>query len=508
MMSSVFLSRIIGLFREMVLAGYGGTSAEMDVYITSFIIPDLLNHFLAGGFLSITFIPIFQRYIAENRNNDAWESFSNLFCTGSLLFLAVVPVIMFFTPNLVHLFGPHISQGHNFDLTVRLTRIILPAQLFFYWGAFFSAVQMAQKKFFLPALLPLVYNAGIIAGGLVLVPRIGVEGFAWGVVAGALAGNIMLQLPGALAAGMRFNLRINLFHPDLRLYIVKSLPLILGLGLSFSNEFFFRYFGSHLSEGATSSVNYAFRTMMIVVAIFGQASGVALFPFLSQLAAEKKFGEMAEMLNNLLTRIAQYLVPASILLMLTARNVISLLFERGKFDTASTDSTASLLILYLAGSFFFSASIIIARAFYAMQNMILPMVVSTGVALITVPLYIGLSSAAGATGIVAAAVAGMVLQFAVLFGIWNRKFGSLQTIIREGAALLKICGCTAGAALAGKAITHFFTIDESVSLPTILSNLKAIMLIALPYLLTLVLLYHFFGIQKLDSLLKRLHLRT
>jgi putative peptidoglycan lipid II flippase len=255
MMGSVLLSRIMGMVREMVLAHLLGISAEMDAYVASFIIPEFLNHFLAGGFLSITFIPIFQKYVLKGEREKAWRVFSNLLTVGSCVFIILIALAFVFTDPIVGLLGRHISEGPRRELTVHLTRIIIPAQLMFYWGAFFMAVQYAQHRFFLPALSPLFYNLGIIACGWLLFPWCGVSGFAWGVFIGAFLGNVAIQLPGALLVGMRFRFRFDLKDKDLSRYIILTLPLIVGLSMTFSDEVFFRFFGSFLGSGGLASVN-------------------------------------------------------------------------------------------------------------------------------------------------------------------------------------------------------------------------------------------------------------
>ena len=326
--------------------------------------------------------------------------------------------------------GSHIADPARRVITVRLTRIILPAQIFFYWGAFLSAVQMAHQRFFLPALAPLVYNLGIILGGIILGPVLGIEGFAWGVLAGALAGNFLLQMPGAVKAGIKFRVRFDLTDPDLIKYVCLTIPLILGLGLTFSNEVFFRFFGSFLGEGGTASINYALRTMMIIVAVFGQASGVAFFPFISQLAVEKKYERMTVLLNTVLTKIALYLLPLSGIMIVLAHETIGVLFQHGKFDAASTSATAPVLSVYLLGAFGFSAVMIINRSFYAMQNTLLPMIVSTVAAVLSLPLYWLFCKTMGASGIALAAVLGMTSQFIVLYVIWIKAYWERESTVK------------------------------------------------------------------------------
>ena len=501
MMGSVLLSRIFGLLREMVLAKYGGTSFEMDAYVTSFIIPELLNHFLAGGFLSITFIPIFQRHLVDNRHDRAWESCSNLLCIGTLFFIIIIPVTFIFTPDILTVLGPHIKEPKNYLLTVKLTRIILPAQLFFYWGAFLSAVQMTRKRFFLPALAPLGYNGGIILGGIMLGPRFGIEGFAWGVLLGALFGNFLLQLPGAIGCGMKFSFRCNLLDPDVAIYLRKTIPLILGLSMTFSNELFFRFFGSFLPEGGTSSVNYALRTTMMIVAVFGQASGVAFYPFLTQLAAEKKFDAMVSLLDTVMRKIALYLIPLSAVLLVLARPVIAVLFERGRFNAQSSIETASVFSIYIIGSFSFSAAMIIARSFYAMQNMILPMAISTGTALITIPLYLIFSREYGARGIAIAAVLGMTIQFAILYSIWFHRLSSLKHLRGELVFFAKIIAVSALSVLPALMIRQWVASLIYFENP-LLKNGCIILSVALPMLGLVFFLYDQLGLQRFRESLK------
>ncbi|MBT4088283.1 MAG: murein biosynthesis integral membrane protein MurJ, partial [Deltaproteobacteria bacterium] len=266
MMISIFLSRVIGLVREMIIAYIGGAGGEVDAYQVAFIFPEILNHILASGFLSITFIPIFSGYLVRNENEEGWRVFSLILtCFGTLL-LILIAVAMVFTPELMTLAGFRDQQLS--DSAVRMTRIILPAQFFFFVGGILMAVQFAREKFLIPALAPLIYNFGIIAGGVILSPWLGMEGFSWGVLGGALIGNCLIQILGARGIGMRFKLSFQFSHPDLKKYVLLSLPLMLGLTMTFSTELFSRLFGSYLPAGSVSSLNYSLRIMYVLVGIF------------------------------------------------------------------------------------------------------------------------------------------------------------------------------------------------------------------------------------------------
>jgi len=448
MMGSVLLSRVMGMVREMALAHLLGTNLEMDAYVASFIIPEFLNHFLAGGFLSITFIPIFQKYMLGGQHEKSWRVFSNLMSIGSVAFIVLIIVAIIFTDQIIGLLGHHISQGPQRVLTVRLTRIILPAQLFFYWGAFLMAVQYANHRFFLPALAPLFYNFGIIACGWLLYRICGVAGFAWGVLVGAFLGNVAMQLPGALRVGMKFRFVFNVSDADFKKYLLLTLPLIVGLGMTFSNEVFFRFFGSFLGTGGLSCINYSLRTMLPLVGVFGQASGVASYPFLSRLAVEQKTAEMNQLLNSIVLKIGVYLIPISAIMMVLAEQIIAILFQHGRFTAASTQSTAPVLVLYLAGAFFFAASTIVMRNYYAKQNTVFPMVMCTIIAVLSIPGYLVLSQKLGARGIALAASLAMFTQFTLLYWIWSAREANMPGLIKTITTIFKVTAISAVGALA------------------------------------------------------------
>ncbi|MGD9139052.1 MAG: lipid II flippase MurJ, partial [Desulfobacterales bacterium] len=229
MMASVFLSRLSGFFRLMVIAYIGGRSGDVDAYQMAFFIPEILNHMVASGFLSITFIPIFSRYLAENRETQGWRVFSIVLTGFGSLLLLFIGIAYLFTPQLVGLVAQGRTDPVFRDNVIRMTRIIIPAQFFFFTGGLFMAVQFAKEKFLIPALAPILYNLGIISGGIFLSSRFGMEGFSWGVLAGALIGNFAVQYWGARRVGMKFTPVFDFKHPDLKKYIKLTLPLMFGL---------------------------------------------------------------------------------------------------------------------------------------------------------------------------------------------------------------------------------------------------------------------------------------
>jgi len=420
MMASVFLSRVIGLLREMTIAWRVGVGPEVDAYQIAFILPEILNHVVATGFLSVTFIPLYTRRLVQRGEAEAGRVFSILLCVVGSAAMAGVGLAMAFAPELVTWAAPGLQDPEAKAAAVRMTRIILPAQIFFFAGGLLTAVQFARERFFLPALAPLIDNLGIIAGGLLLGPWLGVEGFAWGVLAGSFVGNLMLQWAGAWRLGLRFRPAWDWRHPDVGAYLRLTLPLMLGLTMTFSTEFFFRFFGSYLPAGSIAVLNFSLRVMLILVGIFGQAVGTASYPFMARLAEENRLDELNRLMNRTLRYLA-LLMPLSVLLMVLSPEVVRLLFERGRFDPAATRVTAGVLVWFLAGAVGFAASSVVVRGYFATRNTLFPAVFGTVVVLASLPLYPLGIILMGVEGVALAISFSGIVQVAVLFVLWNRR---------------------------------------------------------------------------------------
>src|SRR5271165_63816 len=191
---SIFLSRIMGLVREQIIGRTLGASRQADLYFASFTLPDFLNYLLAAGALSIVFIPMFLEHLERSDDKRGWEAFSVIANFIVVLGSIGIALLMIFARPLVSLAAPGFTGAGEIDTLVRLIRIVLPAQFFLVVGGLLSAALQAQNLHVLPAMAPLVYSLGIIAGGLIGAhyPGLEAEGFAWGVLAGSVVGPFAL----------------------------------------------------------------------------------------------------------------------------------------------------------------------------------------------------------------------------------------------------------------------------------------------------------------------------
>ena len=419
-MASVLASRLLGFLREWTVAHQIGSNAITDSYYAAFTLPDFLNYLVAGGALSITFIPVFTKYLTEKREDEGWHVFSTVVTVMGLLLVAFVLAGEIFAPQLANVIAPGFKVAEK-DRVVFLTRLMMPAQFCFYLGSILSAVQYAKGQFLVPSLAPVVYNVGIILGGVLLSSRIGIMGFAVGVLAGALAGNLLLQIYGARRAGVRFTPNLNIGHPGFRLFVKLTVPIMLAFSLVFTDDWIIRFFGSYLVPASITWLSYAKTLMRVPLAVVGQAVGVASFPFLAQLYSEGKLDELNRILNLTLKGLLLLLVPISALTIAQSKPLVYFVFSHTRLRGPDLQATAATLAVFSIGMFAWGAQSILARGFYAARDTLTPAVAGTVLTFLNLPLYWFLMHQMQHLGLALASSCGIIAYTAVLFVLLTRR---------------------------------------------------------------------------------------
>jgi putative peptidoglycan lipid II flippase len=453
-MLCVLLSRVLGFLREWLVAHQFGSNSVTDAYYAAFTLPDFLNYLVAGGSLSLTFIPVFTKYVSEQKEDQAWHVFSTVISVMSLLLLAFVVGGEVFTPQLVLLIAPGFKPQEMARL-IFLTRLMLPAQVCFYLGSILSAVQYARTRFLLPSLAPVVYNFCIILGGLLLAPKVGITGFSIGVLAGAFLGNFLLQVYGAARAGATFRPNFDLGHPGFRLFIKLTIPIMLALSLVFTDDWINRWFGSYLVPASITWLSYAKNLMRVPLGVIGQAVGVASFPFLAQLYSEGKMKELTRTLDATMKGLLLLLIPVSALTIAESKPLVHFVFSHTKLHGGDYDATAATLAMYSLGMFAWGLQNILARGFYAVRDTITPAVVGTLLTFLNLPVYWYMFHQLQHLGLALASSIGITIYTAVLFVLLARRLGD-QAASQLVIFFLRVSAASMTAGLVAWEITRWF----------------------------------------------------
>ena len=388
--AAIFLSRISGLLREMIMAKLFGAGQEYDAFLLGFRIPNLTRDLFAEGALSSAFVPVFTQYLATKGKREAAE-LSNLVSTALLVVVGAMCVLgMIFSPQLVWLLASGFARvPGKFELAVTLTRVMFPFLLLVALAAQSMGILNALNQFGIPALSSTFFNLGSLAFGLGFGYTVGrwlgvslVMSMAIGVVVGG-AVQWLFQMPSLLRAGIPFRLRFDFGHPGLRNIMHLMGPAILGNAAVQINVLVNTNFASsitdaagHVINGPVSWLSYAFRFMQLPLGLFGVAIASATLPAISRSAALGRMDEFRQTLARSLGIVFLLTIPSSVGLAVLGPSMIGAVYQWGHFHASDTHQTAMALSCYAVGLAGYSAIKILAPAFYALNDARTPMLVS------------------------------------------------------------------------------------------------------------------------------------
>jgi putative peptidoglycan lipid II flippase len=166
-MTLIGLSRITGIIRDIGRTALFGRDWHTDAYVSAFSIPDLIYFLASGGALSAGFVPVFTGYLTKGEDEKAMRTFRVLMTYLGLLLLSLIVAFEVLAPQLVALLFPGmVGDEQKFTLTVRLVRILLPAQFFFVLGSLFTGALWSLRYFAEPQVQSVLYNLFILFGGI------------------------------------------------------------------------------------------------------------------------------------------------------------------------------------------------------------------------------------------------------------------------------------------------------------------------------------------------------
>ena len=380
------LSRILGLIRDIVVAGFFGAGMAADAFFVAFRIPNMLRRLFAEGSLTIAFIPIFTEYMRKRSREDAFE-LARVTLTLLSIILAIITIAgVIFSPWIVRIlawgFG---GEGAKYELTVLLTRITFPYIFLVSIVAFFMGVLNTLKHFAAPAAAPVFLNLGIIAGTILISPylKTPVIGTAIGVIIGGIL-QVGLQIPWVIKNGLSLMPRWMPAHPAVKRIGLLMVPAVFGSAIYQVNQFIGTLLASCLPEGSISWLYYADRLVELPLGVFAIAISTAALPSLAKQAVDNNLPEFSDTLNHAVRLTFFITIPAMMGLIVLGKPIVQLFFERGAFDALSTENTAFALVFYSAGLWAFSGNKIIVSAFYAVQDTLTPVKIS----IVTLLLYL------------------------------------------------------------------------------------------------------------------------
>jgi len=418
-MISALTSGLLGLIRIKYINYLFGRGLAQDAYRAAFRLPDLINYFLIGGAASISVITILNRFREAGDQEGEDRALSVILTTMLVVLAAGVLLGELFAPQYVWFaFGGYRTDLAFAALCTSLTRIILPAQLFFFVGSVMSSRLQVRRIFLYQAFTPVIYNAGIILGAFFLHARLGIYSLAWGVLAGVLIGSALLNSLGAFNTRLRYTPRVGFSDPAFREWLRLSLPLMIGVSLVMFDNYFLSYFPQRL--GDITLIGNAKDVFNAPFNVIGPAAGAASLPFFASMFQQRRMADFSASVSRSVSRLFAVGLLVSAWMVALAPWLMDLL-RGGRFSHADALETTHLFCIFAVTLAIWAVQGIYARAFYAASDTLTPAITGTIITVVSVPIYAALFHAFNLRGLAIASDLGIFIQTATLAVLLHRK---------------------------------------------------------------------------------------
>ncbi len=450
---AVMASRVLGLVRDQVFAAFFGAGLHYDAFLTAFRIPNLLRDLFAEGALSSAFVTTFSQVLETKGAKEAIR-LSNRVATGIILLITVISIAGWLSASsIVYLLAPgFFDVPGKAELTIHLTRIMIPFLLLVALAAQAMGILNAHRRFGVPALASAFFNIGSIVGGLLLGFELGpfiglspIEGMAYGTLLGGFL-QFAVQWPSLLRAGFTYRPALSVTDPGVRQILRLMGPAIIGVAAVQINVFVNSNFASSIIDPATGRIangpvswlSYAFRFMQFPIGVFGVAIATATLPTISSSVARKDVAEFRQTLAHSLALVFLLCIPSAMGLAVLGRPIVALIFEHGRFTGYDTIQTANALAAYSIGLAGYAAVKVLSPAFYALDDARTPMLISLGSIAVNYVMNSLLVEPLGHVGLALSTSAVALVNFILLALFMRLRLGRLDGRWL-GRTLLKIC---------------------------------------------------------------------
>jgi putative peptidoglycan lipid II flippase len=415
------LANLVGLVRQVIIARFFGLDPVLDAYNAANNLPELLFMVISGGALAIAFIPVLTQTLTRDGRAAAWELFS-LVANLAFVVTAAGAVVMALVPLL--LVQAVVAPGFEIEqqqLVAELMQLNLIATLIFSISGLVMGALQANQHFLLPAIAPIMYNVGQIVGVLVLSPRFGIHGLAYGVILGA-ALHLAVQVPGLVRYGFRWTPRLSLAHAGVRRVLALMGPRIATVGLLQLIFIATDNLASRLTTiGAVSALTYGWIIMQLPETVIGTAIGTALLPTLSEHVGRGEAAELKRLLRRAILLLLALTIPVALAGIVLVEPAVRLVFEGRQFSAQDSELVIYAARMFLLGLTGHSLVEVAARTFYAHRDARTPLLLAGLTLVLFVVLSVFLMQPMGFAGLALANSLAFSAEAVVMLAILRRR---------------------------------------------------------------------------------------
>ena len=418
-MAATIIAKILGFFRELILASIYGASMYSDAYILASNIPWVILTVI-GTALSTTFIPIY-----FDINNNKGKKLALKFTNNTINIMVIICIIItgiaiVFPIPIVKIFAYGFNE-ETFTITVDFTRILILGVVFTALSHIMTAYLQIKNNFIIPSIIGVPKNIIIITSMLLSI-KYGPYIMVWGTLLG-MASEFLFQLPFAIKNGYKYESYINIKDEYVKKTVWLMVPVLIGVGVNQINAMIDRGLASTLVEGSISALNYANKLNGFIMALFITSVAAVIYPMLSKLSLENNKENFSKAVAKSVNSIILLVLPISIGAIVLSTPIVKFLFQRGAFDAKATNMTSIALVMYSIGMVAFGLRDILGKVFYSRQDTKTPMTNGIIAMIINIVLNIILVKPFGYGGLAFATSMSAIICILLLFGSLKKKIG-------------------------------------------------------------------------------------
>lgn len=439
-------SRIAGLGREVVAAGYYGAGKPMSAFVVAFSVPNLIRSLFADAALQPAFVPVFTELLGEKRYREAFRLASTLLLLVTMVLGAITALFVLAAPVVIPVFAPGFQSWVN-DLAVSLSQVLFPILIMLGVSGVVVGILNSYDRFGAFAISPLFWNLTIIAVLVAIEPLFHgndtIYAYAIAILVGTLV-QLMIPTWDLRNTPFKFSFSLDWRHPGVRRVLLLMLPVTISLGLINFNVVINNFFASYVSNKAPAEIEKAFRIYQLPQGIFSVAVATVLFPALARFANAGRVDDLRATMANGMRQILFVLVPAGAAILALSEPMIRLVYERGAFKPDETVVVATALFWFAFSLPTNGLYLLQTRTFFSLQRpwrattlAVVDLVVSALAALaLYAPFGVGGVVAGTGIGTTAAVLAQAVMLRRELNGLeLGRLFSTAARITIASAAL-------------------------------------------------------------------------
>jgi putative peptidoglycan lipid II flippase len=363
------LSRIAGLAREVVAAGYFGVTGQMTAFTIAFQVPNLIRALVADMALQGAFVPVFSELLEKGDKKEAFRVASTVVFLVVLVLGAITALFILLAPLIMPVFIA--GQPQLAPLTVALSQILFPIVLLLALTGVVVGMLNSFEHFAIPALTPLVWNLviiGVLVGFVPVAPQ-GDEIYVYAaaILAGTLV-QLLMPLPWLRGRGGRITFTMDWRNPNVRKIFKLMIPVTITLGIINFSGIINSFVGSFVNESTPAAIDKAFRIYMLPQGMFSIAVATVLFPTLSKQAARGDYDDVRNTMANGVRQIFMFLIPSAAIMAVLSVPITRLIYQRGAFTPEATDLVATAMVVWAISLPFQGASLMFSRTFFSLQR--------------------------------------------------------------------------------------------------------------------------------------------